>query len=85
MGVPIAKTPPILVQKVVLACYSLNTSCITNFKLLASVAVEMNRGSQNLAVPNVEEPHICRGGSKKFFLVQLSPISPPVNDVIKCH
>jgi len=43
LGVPIAKTPPILVQKVVLACYSLNTSCITNFKLLASVAAEMNR------------------------------------------
>ena len=38
VGAPLAQT-----QKVVLACYSLNTSCITNFKLLASVAAEMNR------------------------------------------
>ena len=53
-------------KKMVLACYGPNTSCITNFKLLASVAAAISRGSQNLAVPNVEEPHIYRGKVKNF-------------------
>jgi len=32
------------------------------------MAAEINRGggSQNFAVPNVEEPHIYRGGGKNF-------------------
>jgi len=38
-----------------------------------------------LAVPNVEESHIYRGGGKNFSLVQSSLISPLVNDVIKRH
>jgi len=35
--------------------------------LLASVAAEINRGLQNLAVPNVEKPHIYRGGGTKLL------------------
>jgi len=64
-----------------------NTSCITNFKLLASVAAEISRGggSQNLVVPNVEEPHIYRSEGKKVSSTLLSLISVPVNDVIKRH
>jgi len=39
-----------------------------NFKLVASVAAEINRGGgrKNLVVPNVEEPHIYRSGVKKI-------------------
>jgi len=31
------------------------------------MAAEINRGSQNLVVTNVEKPHIYRGGGKKNF------------------
>ena len=42
--IPQPRPPQILVQKVVLACYSPNTSCMKNLKLSASVAAEINGG-----------------------------------------
>jgi len=46
-----------------------------NFKLVASVVAEINRGggAQNLVVPNVEEPHIYRSGGKKIFVNAIIP------------
>jgi len=52
---------------------------------VASVAADINRGSKNLAVPNVEELHIYTSGGKHFSSTQLSLILPPVNYVIKRH
>jgi len=37
------------------------------------MAAEINRGSQNLVVTNVEKPHIYRGGGKKIFVNAIAP------------